>query len=202
MVLLDNGHGGFINGQYTTAPKKMHIFPTREVLYEGVYNREIVNLIAKKLKIIGVPYKILTPENEDIALSTRVTRANKEFALNPNCYLVSVHANAGGGTGIEIFTSKGQTKSDLIASLAMESYENLNPSGYEVRFRKDMSDGDSDKEEQYYILRKTACPAILTENFFFDNYEDYKFMISQEGKEYVANSHVDFINKIHQGALD
>ena len=31
-----------------------------------------------------------------------------------------------------------------------------------------MSDGDMDWEEGVYILRKSWCPAVLTENFFMD----------------------------------
>ena len=33
-----------------------------------------------------------------------------------------------------------------------------------------MSDGDRDWEEDFYILRKSRCPAVLTENFFMDTH--------------------------------
>ena len=35
------------------------------------------------------------------------------------------------------------------------------------RIRTDFSDGDSDWEEQFYILRKSMCAAVLTENFLW-----------------------------------
>ena len=38
------------------------------------------------------------------------------------------------------------------------------------RIRTDMSDGDRDWEEDFYILRKSWCPAVLTENFFMDTH--------------------------------
>ena len=40
------------------------------------------------------------------------------------------------------------------------------------KIRRDYSDGDPDWEENFYILSKTQCPAVLTENFFMDNKED------------------------------
>jgi N-acetylmuramoyl-L-alanine amidase len=34
------------------------------------------------------------------------------------------------------------------------------------KIRKDMSDGDPDKEANLYVIKNTKCPAVLTENFF------------------------------------
>ena len=41
-----------------------------------------------------------------------------------------------------------------------------------------MSDGDIDKESQFYVLRKTVCPAVLIENLFFDNRADFELLRS------------------------
>ena len=57
--------------------------------------------------------------------------------------------------------------------------------GY-LRIRTDFSDGDPDFEESFYILRHTTCPAVLVENFFYDNQEDLRFLESEEGKELVT----------------
>lgn len=43
------------------------------------------------------------------------------------------------------------------------------------------------------ICRDTLCPAILTENFFQDNKEDVEFLLSDEGKQKVAQIHVEGI---------
>jgi N-acetylmuramoyl-L-alanine amidase len=32
--------------------------------------------------------------------------------------------------------------------------------------RKDTSDGDKDKEADFYIIKGANCPAVLTENLF------------------------------------
>ena len=44
-----------------------------------------------------------------------------------------------------------------------------------------------------YIIKNTKCPAILTENFFYDNIEDVKFITSKEGKRKIIDMHVDAI---------
>jgi len=68
--------------------------------------------------------------------------------------LVSIHANAFGNgrewtspSGWSVYTSRGQTRTDF-------------------------SDGDADIEENFYILRHTICPAVLTENLFMTNLSD------------------------------
>ena len=64
-----------------------------------------------------------------------------------------------------------------------------------MKIRKDTADGDSDKESGFYILKHTACPAVLTENLFQDNREDVDFLLSEEGKQKITAIHVDGICK-------
>ena len=64
-VVLDFGHGGIDkDGNYTTAPKKMHTYDNGEVAYEGVLNRQIGKYIKDCLKehddIEAVSYTHLT----------------------------------------------------------------------------------------------------------------------------------------------
>lgn len=61
------------------------------------------------------------------------------------------------------------------------------------RIRTDFSDGDSDWEEQFYILRKSWFPAVLTENFFMDSRSDLEFLQSRAGKQAVVDTHVEGI---------
>lgn len=57
----------------------------------------------------------------------------------------------------------------------------------------DMSDGDMDWEENFYLLRKSLCPAVLTENFFMDSKKDLAYLQSVEGKRDVVITHVEGI---------
>jgi hypothetical protein len=46
------------------------------------------------------------------------------------------------------------------------------------------------------ILKHTACPAILTENFFMDDESECLYLMSEEGRRQVANMHVAAIREI------
>ena len=66
-------------------------------------------------------------------------------------------------TGWEAYTSVGVTSSDRLAeSLYKAAKKNL----IGKKLRVEQTDGDQDKEYNFYILKHTLCPAVLTENFF------------------------------------
>jgi N-acetylmuramoyl-L-alanine amidase len=52
----------------------------------------------------------------------------------------------------------------------------LNATGWS---RTDISDVDMDWEEGFYILRKSLCPVVLTENFFMDSRDDVEYLCSK-----------------------
>lgn len=190
IVILDNGHGE------ETAGKRSPVWSDGSQLFEWEFNRDIVRRIVEKLEADGIPYRVLVPEETDISLTERARRAN-EIAKENNgkAYVLSIHANAGGGTGWECYTSVGKTKADEIATvLCNEAEKEFAPDGWKMRF--DYCDGDPDKESQFYILKHTVCPAVLSENFFFDNEKDCRFMMSDDGKERIAKVHFEAIKKI------
>ena len=53
-------------------------------------------------------------------------------------------------------------------------------------------------EADFYILRHTSCPAVLTENFFMDSHPDCAFLLSPEGQEAIVDLQVDGILKYLQ----
>lgn len=185
-ILLDNGHG------VDTPGKRSPKWPDGSQLFEYEFNRDIVKRIANELNALEIEHVIICPENIDISLQERVARANA-IAKKYDCLFVSVHANAGGGTGWEIFTSIGETKSDKYATVFTKEAMNKLP-GW--RIRKDLSDGDPDKEANFYVLKNTICPAVLTENMFMDTEKDCRFIMSEEGRRIIAAIHVDAIKKI------
>lgn len=191
--ILDAGHGGMIAGKYQTAGKRSPVWGDGSQLFEGVFNRQIVNGIASELSKLGIDYQILVPGQKDINLSERVRMANAIHRVHGNTALVSVHSNAGGGTGFECFTYYGESKSDKFASLICDEFEKTFPS---EKLRADYSDGDADKEANFYILRKTIMPAILTENFFMDTERDCRILMSEEGRKKIIHYHVEAIKKM------
>lgn len=190
IVILDNGHGK------ETAGKRSPVWPDGSQLFEWEFGRDIVRRIAEQLNADWIPYCILVPEETDISLGERCRRANTIYTeTGGDCFLLSIHANAGGGTGWEVYTSPGGTKADAIATVfAEEAQRVFAPDGWRMRF--DYADGDPDKEAAFYIIKHTSCPAILTENFFMDTEKDCRFIMSEDGRERIANMHIDAIKRV------
>lgn len=188
--ILDNGHSGMVNGQYVTPGKRSPVWPDGRQLFEGVSNRKVVKRIAELCQKEGIQCTILVPEEADISLGERVRRANAIAKTTPSIF-VSVHSNAGGGTGWEVFTTPGLTKSDAIATIFFNSARKFLPT---FKMRTDFSDGDADQEAKFYVIQETACPAILTENLFMDTLKpDCEFLMSPTGVETLAQMHFDAI---------
>lgn len=194
LVILDNGHGE------NTPGKRSPKFPDGSQFFEYEFNRDIVRRIAQELDAAGIRYEILVPEKKDIPLKERCDRANRIYKqTKKKCFLISVHANAAGNGGWMnargwcVFTSKGKTKSDDIATIMWNEMKNEFPTH---KMRLDMSDGDVDWEANFTILYNTLCPAILTENFFMDNQEDCKLIMSNAGRQKIAQAHVRAIKKV------
>ncbi len=197
---LDNGHGGLIDGVYQTAGKRSPAWG-QGTLFEGVFNREIVNGVVNRLKTMNKPYGLAAPEQQDIPLQQRVIRANKFSHLvqqnyNDQAYLLSVHANAGGGTGWEIFTTIGKTKADIVADYFIKAYKHL-----PIRHRADFSDGDGDKEANFYILKHTSCPAVLIECAFMDNQNDYNLLFDANFKHQLIVLTTNVITELYNVRL-
>lgn len=189
MILIDNGHGENTPGKRSPDGK----------FREYLYAREIAQEVQRDLVKRGVECELLVRESLDVSLGERVRRVNeycKKYGAK-NVALVSIHVNAAGdgsrwmnGTGIEVWTSNGKTRSDELAQMFIEAAKN-NHKG--MKIRTDYSDGDGDKEAQFDVLAKTKCAAIITENGFMDNKADVEYLLSPEGKRAVVMTHVDAI---------
>ena len=188
-IFIDNGHG------LMTAGKRSPDGQFREAFY----NREIAKRVVSDLRDRGLDAELLVPEDDDISLAERVRRVNTACFLlgKRNVILVSIHVNAAGNgskwlnaTGWSVYTCKGQTESDKLAECLCQAAIKNFP-GH--RIRADMSDGDMDWEEGFYILRKSLCVAVLTENFFMDSISDLEYLQSRAGKQAVVDTHVEGI---------
>lgn len=188
-IFIDNGHG------LMTAGKRSPDGQFREPFY----NREIARRVVSDLLDRGYDAELLVPEDDDVSLAERVRRVNAACFLlgKQNVILVSIHVNAAGNgskwlnaTGWSVYTCKGQTASDKLAECLCQAAIKNFP-GH--RIRTDMSDGDMDWEEGFYILRKSLCVAVLTENFFMDSISDLEYLQSRAGKQAVVDTHVEGI---------
>jgi len=195
-IILDRGHGSLTkDGKYTTAPSKMFKFPDGKIAYEGLLNSQITKKVGDYLKThseFNTIYTVAPEDPTDLPLILRVSLANKY--KGKETIFISIHCNAGGGTGFEIFTTKDTTESDKLAEHIAKEVEVVYKEN-KLKLRYDLSDGDKDKEEDFYVLRKTNCPAVLLECGFFDNKEDFK-LLSNEDFQF------DLAHKIYLGILN
>ena len=188
-VLIDNGHGANTPGKRSPDG----------VFREYIYSREIAEAVERELRRRGIDAERIVREESDVPLQERARRVNEVCGRlgTSNVILVSIHCNAAGNgsdwmkaRGWSAYTSKGKTNADKLADCIYRKAEECFP---DKKIRKDYSDGDADWEEGFYILTKTKCPAVLTENFFMDNKEDVSFLLSMEGRIAIARTHVEGI---------
>ena len=188
-IFIDNGHG------MMTAGKRSPDGQFREAFY----NREIAKRVVADLVDRGYDAELLVPEDDDVSLEERVRRVNSVCFLlgKSNVMLVSIHVNAAGdgskwmnATGWSCYTCKGQTQSDKLADCLYQAAIKNFPG---KRIRTDYSDNDRDWEENFYLLRKTLCVAVLSENFFMDSHSDLEYLQSRAGKQAIVDTHVEGI---------
>ncbi len=199
-IVLDFGHGGIDhNGRYTTAPNKMFRHQDGELAYEGVINRQIGGIIKAYLRVHNQRFNVVTTVHEDdprdLSLPYRVRVANQ--LDKDETIFVSIHSNASerhNARGFEIYTTRGETRSDALATSIGDNVRSFYDQ-VDLRLRTDFSDGDLDKEVDFYVLRKTKCPAVLLECLFFDERNDFDHLTNPQFQR-------DFSWHVYQGIME
>lgn len=165
-ICIDPGHGGCDPGAVGPG---------------GTREKDVTLAVSKLLAQYLAPIaevKLLRTEDRSFGESTatdlrgRVALAEQFMA---DIYL-SVHCNAAASPsarGMEAYTSPGQGKSDPIAEAIIRAWNKEFPG---MAIRKDLKDGDSDKEANFYVLRKTSMPAVLIELAFISNPAEEKML--------------------------
>lgn len=184
LILIDPGHGIDTPGKRSPDGKFL----------EYLWNRQLADLLLDRLMIMGIDASLVVTETNDISLATRVQRVNRICSKvgASNVVLLSIHSNAAGdgskwmsAQGWSCYTSNGETKSDVIAECLYDAFE---AEFADRKIRKDISDGDRDWEENFYVLQKSKCPAVLLENFFYDNRDECAWLLKDETKERIADA--------------
>ena len=173
-------------------------------LKEYEYSRKVCKKVKETLSKLGYTV-FIDIEQDDLNLKSsqelvyRCNIVNNLQKKYKNCIYVSIHVNAAGAdgtwrtaTGWEAYTSTGITSADKLATCLYDSAK-INLEG--KKLRTDFGDKDPDKESNFYVLKHTSCPAVLTENFFQDNKDDVDFLLSDEGFNKIVKTHVDGIIK-------
>ena len=182
LIALDDGHG-----METAGKRTPHIPELGRAIKENEFNKAVVNHLATELKRCGFEVLLVAPTDKDDPLATRVSRAN---AAKADIY-VSVHYDAFDSKfdsydpeGLTVFYVNGSANGKRLA----ECVHSYLKGGTKQRDR-------GLKTADYYVLRKTNMPAILTENGFMDNKREALLMLDKAFQLEVAQEHAKGICK-------
>ena len=149
------------------------------LLNESKENRPVGDKVIQKLRALGhivIDCSCNSASNVDEQLAAIVRKAN---AQKLDLFL-SLHLNAGGGTGAEIYTTNTSGAKEEAKRL-IDTYCN----------RTDFKNRGH-KYAEFYVLRHTVAPAMLIEMAFVDTEADYKKW-NDLGAELIANAIVEGI---------
>lgn len=174
-VILDAGHGFNTSGK--RSPASMGT-----VVREWTLNNAVCNYIQEILKNYNVTVVRVddTTGKTDVPLSTRVAKTN---AQNPNLF-VSIHHNAGGGTGVETYWhTYGSVADKKVAQIIQSNL--VKRTGMRNR---------GVKQASFAVLNcKSSIPAVLVEGGFYDNHADFDYITTIKGQKAYAQAVADSI---------
>lgn len=174
-IMWDKGHGGNDPGAVANG------------LQEKQLTHKIVEYAMAYLEAnyTGFEQRVTRTGDQTLTLSQRADMAN---AWGADVF-VSVHINAGKGTGFESYVYNGSVSSQTIALqnvlhgeilAAMRQFGNITDRGK--------------KRANYAVLRETKMPAVLTENLFIDS-NDAKLLKNEAFLKAVGEAHARGIAK-------
>lgn len=189
-IILNSGHGK------ETAGKKSPLNSDGRQLFEWKFTRELSKRIKQACDIKGIKCIQANTDDSDPSLTTRANNINKivrkESEQGRQCLMIDLHGNAAGNgsqwmnaSGWEVWSTVGTTNSDKFANLLCECFKSIFPN---KKLR-------GHKEKNFTLIYKCACPCVLTENFFYDNKEDFELVMSEEGLQKITDLHMTAIYK-------
>lgn len=154
-IFIDPGHGGSDPGAVSK-------------IKESQYTLSYALELGRVLKLLGFDVAYSRTTDVDVSLANRCTNANSWGAD----YFISVHFNAGEGTGIETFAlsagGQGEKLADAVQSGLIASTGAVNRGV---------------KLANFQVLRDTNMPAILIEGGFVDNDTDAQKIATDDYKQ-------------------
>lgn len=208
-IIMNYGHAKPTPGKrsplYSTLSKEEQAYFAKypqfgtDRYYEYLSNRVIGKQITASLRERGWKVHEIeqTGANGLAEIANATQKIVKQFGSS-NCIFISIHSNAASAKdngwanakGWCIYTTKGQNKSDKLAD-SIYKYAKLYLQEQDGRnIRKDTKDGDPDQEANFYVIYHCNCPGVLTENFFFNDKEDLKYLVSEKGQNSIVRVHV------------
>ena len=175
-VAVSDGH------EMTTSGKRTPPIPelNNRVIHENEFNKSVALLLEEELKRCGFDVINVSSTDND-SLSDRVIRANNAKAD----IFVAIHYNAFDGKfdaydpeGLSVHIYPGSIEGRKLGESVLKYLKGGTP-----------QKNRGIKEDNFYVLRKTFMPAILTENGFMDNKREAMLMLDPEFQKEVAIEH-------------
>lgn len=150
-IYIDPGHGGTDPGASANGLQEKNV---------------TLNIALQVRNMLQASYNVSVRMSRTTDVTRSLTsRTNDANAWGANIY-ISIHCNAGGGTGFESFRYPG------VGSTTIRLH-NLMHSNVLAQMRTVASVTDrGQKTANFHVLRETAMPAVLTENLFVDTLAD------------------------------
>lgn len=174
-LFIDPGHGGMDPG----------------AVGNGLKEKNLTLAIAKRVKdylnkhYTGHSVMLSRSGDTTLSLSERTNKANAWGAD----YFLSIHINAGGGTGFESFIYNGTYSSKAKTnSLRNTIHQEIMSHLPGVRDR-------GKKEANYHVLRESYMPAMLTECLFIDTKDDTRKLSQAAFINLLAIGHAEGLAK-------
>lgn len=189
--LLDNGHGGMVSDKYLTHGKRSPSVPPG--IYEGEFTRDIVKRLVGMCQRARIDCVDVAPVPDNVSLGARVRLANRIHRDRGPCIYLSIHANACGAggwssaNGISTFHHRGSKTGKALAARLQGAL--IDRTGLMNR---------GTKRANFYVLRKTTMPAVLSENGFMSNPREARLLASDSYRKAIAKAHFDFIKGVEK----
>ena len=153
-IFLDPGHGGKDSGACGHGMKESDI-----VL-------EVAQILSQILKPVNIDVKLSRSTDTYVDINDRYKAANAWGAD----YFISIHANAGKGTGVETFVYQDLSERSRKGMVLAEAVTNIFAQTMGLKNRGVKRD-DQSNAGSLGVLRYTHMPAILVELAFIDTSE-------------------------------
>lgn len=171
-IYLDPGHGGTDGGASANGLKEKNLTLSIALKTRDILNRDYE----------GHSIRMSRTTDKTVSLTQRTNDANS-WGAN---YFVSIHINAGGGTGYEDYIYNGSVTSNTVAYRDQLHAEVMK----QVDFRN-----RGKKRNNFHVLRESRMPAALTENGFIDTTADANKLKSDAYLNRIALGHANGIAK-------
>ena len=174
-IFIDAGHGGTDPG----------------AVGNGLQEKVLTLTIAKKIESLlknyeNVSVKMSRTSDTTLSLSQRTDAAN---AWGSDFFL-SVHINAGGGTGYEDYCYN-----TLTATSATGKVQSTIHSAVMAELKAFNVIDRGAKSANFHVLRETNSPALLSENLFIDTKVDANLLKRNDVLDAIARGHVEGLAK-------